>query len=142
MLTAAQAREIESEHRDAQWWELNQRVIDGTRDGDWHAVKFAHFQQALMLFERGADHRRLAEESRRGEIRLHRSRSGLLDTTHVRVVAQKDQACPGCAALHGLTLSFDEALETMPIPCPYCTTWSDKNPNGGWCRCYYEAVIE
>ena len=62
LLTAAQAQEIEGEERDAQWRGLNQWVINGTRDGDWHAVKFAYFQQALILFERGRDHRVLAAE--------------------------------------------------------------------------------
>ena len=140
LLTAEEFKEIEDDEWDNRWNALDQRVINGTREDDWHTVKYSHFLQALMMFQRGWDHRGLAAESRRGEIRFHRQFTASLDVTHVRVVANEDKSCPDCMALNGLTFTFDEALEQMPIPCPTCTTWTDKNPNGGWCRCYYQAA--
>ena len=69
LTTEKEAKRLDREVRDAKWAELNQQVIDSSAIGDWHALKMAHFQQALMLFQEGRDHHQLAQESRKAELR-------------------------------------------------------------------------
>ena len=42
-----------------------------------------------------------------------------------------------CQKLEEAIYGIDRALESMPIPYGCCKTWADKNPYGGWFRCYY-----
>ena len=41
LLTASQHKLKQQDEWDAQWSELNSRVLDGSRSGDWHAIKMA-----------------------------------------------------------------------------------------------------
>lgn len=140
LLTAKQHAQRQQEARDAEWADLNQRVIEGSRSEDWHTVKMAHFRQALMLFEQGRDHHYLASESRKSELRLIQTNHRNLGVQRV-VIAQASDCCLQCSSLEGREYSIDEALEVMPIPVKTCLYWAEKNPHGGWCVCYYAPVI-
>ena len=140
LLTKEEADRLEREDWDKRRRELNQTVIEAARNNDWHTMKMAHFQQALMLFRRGGDHHQLAAESRKSELRYFRAVYQEMGGERVTVSTAGEQACAECRRLEGQELSIDEAMELMPIPIKACKTWADKNPNGGWCRCSYSPV--
>ena len=59
------------EYQNEEWRALNQQFIDAAKAGDWHAMKMAHFQQAMMNFRRGRNHRRLAGEPEWRMVQVH-----------------------------------------------------------------------
>lgn len=138
LLTSAQHAGREREAWDARWRALNTQVVEGSRSGDWHTVKMAHFQQALMVFNRGRDHQRLAAESRKSELRHYGT---LFPAARVTVSTAGEAACSECQPLEGKAYGVDEALRLMPIPHTSCRTWADRNQHGGWCRCSYNPII-
>lgn len=101
---------------------------------DWHQQKMLHFERALWLFQAGRPHLEEARQSRRAELRGVAS-EGL--TARVRVLGGE---CAECAGLDGRVFTIEEALATLPIPCPACETWDEGR--GGWCRCLYQADLE
>lgn len=139
LLTYTQHAKREREAWDARWQACNAQVIEGSRLGNWHTVKMAHFQQALMLFKRGRDHQMLAAESRKSELRHYGS---LLKDAHVTISTTGDAACSTCKPHEGKKYSTEEALKLMPIPHTSCLTWANQNPHGGWCRCSYIPIIQ
>ena len=141
LLTASEYKLRQQEAQDAEWSELNRRIFDASRSGDWHTVKMSHFRQALMLFDQGRDHQRLAAESRKSELRYYQTTHRRLEVQRIVIETQGEACCSECRPLHEHEYSIDEALEAMPIPVKTCQTWADKNPHGGWCRCYYNPVI-
>ena len=144
LFTRTQALDWDRQKRDKVWRELNETVIAAYESGqsrDFHRAKMAHFQQALMLFKGGREHHTIAGASRKDEILHHKANAVNLRYTTVEVVAQRDVACGPCQELHGRQYTFAEALKQMPIPVRACETWPDKNPHGGWCRCYYKPVL-
>jgi len=143
LVTREDHTRIRQEEWDAEWKALNSQVVEGSRTGDWHEVKMAHFRQALMLFQKGRDHQQLAAESRKSELRYYRTSPSYqnLGVTQVTVSTAEEEACEQCRFLHGKVFEIDRALEAMPIPVRTCQTWADKNEHGGWCRCSYNPVI-
>ena len=143
LLTREDHSRIQQEEWDAEWKALNYQVIEGSRTGDWHKAKMAHFRQALMLFQKGRDHHRLASESRKSELRYYRTFPSYqnLGVTHVTIWTAEEAACEECRSLHGKVFEIDQALEVMPIPVRTCRTRADKNEHGGWCTCSYNPVI-
>ena len=142
LFTRTQAVDWDRQKRDKLWRELNEIVIaayESGQSGDFHRASMAHFQQALMLFDRGADHHPTAQASRKDEILHHRANAVNLKYTKVEVVSQS--GCGPCRELHGRRYTFAEALEQMPIPVRACETRANKNPHGGWCGCYYNPVL-
>ena len=143
LLTREDYSRIRQEEWDAEWKALNTQVIDGSRAGDWHKVKMAHFRQSLMLFQQGRDHHRLASESRKSELRYYRTFEMYreMGVTKVEIHTGEEAACEECRSLHGKVFEISQALEVMPIPVRTCLTWADKNEHGGWCTCSYNPVI-
>lgn len=125
--------------RDNRWAYLNQQILDASKKNDWHAVKVAKYEQSLMMFDRGGDHFRALEDSRRAELQYYRREYSHLGVK--RVVIQAEGGCPECQVLHGKEYSIEEALELLPIPVRTCQTWAGKNGHGGFCRCYFDAVF-
>ena len=143
LLTAKQHAQREQEAWDADWQALSKQVIAASREGDLHGVHFGQFRQALMLFDAGRDHQRVAAESRRSEI-LYYQRSEpyrRMGVTHVGIATGEEAACDECRPLHGRVLAIDDALAQMPIPVRTCRTRAENNPHGGWCRCHYDPQI-
>ncbi len=136
LLTAKQHKQASRAARDAEWKALNMHSLEAMKDGDWQTLSFAQFRQAGMLFDRSADHHRMAQESRKSELRFHRSRGG----TRVTVYNIGDKACSECRPQHGREYNIDDAMREMPIPVKLCKFQADKNPHGGWCRCSYMPV--
>ena len=143
LLTQQEHVRISQQEWDAEWQSLNSRIVDGSRTGDWHAVKMGHFRQALMLFKKGRDHQFLASESRKSELRYYRTFPSYreMGVTSVKIGTAEEAACAECRPLHDTTFEINQALETMPIPVRTCQTWSEKNEHGGWCRCSYSPVF-
>ena len=141
LLTKTDDERVRREQWDAEWEAASLRVEEGIRSGDWHTVKVAHFQQALMLFKQGSDHQRLAAESRKSELRYYRNMYQGVGITRVAISTVGDACCSECSSLHGKEFSIEEALESMPIPVKTCQTWVDKNQYGGWCRCSYDPIM-
>ena len=50
-----------------------------------------------------------------------------------------DDACPACRKNAGKRLTIEEAMATMPIPCPECSKEIDAVE--GYCRCRYFAIF-
>ena len=142
LLTRQEHVRISQREWDAEWKALNAEVIDGNRTGDWHTVQMAYFQQALMLFKKGRDHRELAAESRKSELRYYRALEVYreMGVTKIEIVTAEEAACEECRPLHGRAFEIDQALELMPIPVPTCRTWEEENEHGGWCRCLYSPI--
>ena len=61
--------------------------------------------------------------------------------SHRNYAAPAGSQAAGAAFKDTWTLSDDEALDRMPIPCPTCINQGNKNPSGDWCRCYYQTVM-
>ena len=141
LLTRTDANRWDRKERDDRWKSLNLQVIEAYERGDFHTAEMAHFSLALMLFNEGRDHNQMARLSREDEIRHHWTTAESLGTTKIRIVAQKGDACNSCQEQNGREYTFEQALEHMPIPVRQCETRLDKNPNGGWCRCYYAPVL-
>ena len=143
LVTEEEYTRVRQEAWDAEWESLSGRVINGIDSGDWHQVKMAYFQQALMLFGEGHDHRLLATESRKAELRYYLSSPVYqgMGVTKVQVVTVEEAACDECRSLHGKEFDIDQALELMPIPVHTCRTRADKNVHGGWCTCSFIPVL-
>ena len=137
----AEAERLRRKEWDAQWKALNLQVIEASRAGDWHAIQMAHFQQALMLFDRGRDHRDLARASRKAELQQYKERYKEMGVRRVKIMTTGSASCARCAPLEGQSFTIEEALDQMPIPHDDCQTWRGENPYGGWCRCLYQPVI-
>ena len=116
LLTADEYKLRQQEARDAEWSELNRRILDASRSGDWHTIKMAHFRQALMLFDQVRDHQWLAAESRKSELRYYQTVYRHLEVERVTISTTGEASCPECRQLDGREFSIEEALETMPIP--------------------------
>lgn len=143
LTTEREAKRLDQEQRDAKWSELNRQAIDSSTTGDWHAVKMAHFQQALMLFQEGRDHHQLAQESRKAELRHYLGvREMGLGSGKVKISTAREASCPTCRPLQGKVFGIEEALAEMPIPVRECQFRKDKKPHGGWCRCLYLPVLD
>ena len=143
LLTLKDRDRIRREEWDAEWKVLNSQVIEGVSSGDWHSVKMAYFRQALMLFQKGGDHQRLALESRKSELRYYQNFESYqrMGVTRVTISTAEEASCAECRSLQGKDFGIHDALELMPIPVHSCQTWADKNEYGGWCRCSYNPVI-
>ncbi len=143
LVTREHHSRIRQEEWDAEWKALNSQVIEGSRAGDWHRVKTAHFRQALMLFQKGRDHQRLAAESRKSELRYYQAFPSYqsLGVTQITLLTAEQESCEECGSLHGKVFEIEQALDVMPIPVRTCRTWAEKNEHGGWCRCSYNPVI-
>jgi hypothetical protein len=50
-----------------------------------------------------------------------------------------EDCCPNCRQLNGKRFLIDDAMTTMPIPCPDCTT--EMYAVHSYCRCRYFAVF-
>ena len=137
LLTKTQAAAWDRDVWDSQWKELNHAFIEASKTNDWHAMKMAHFRQALMQFGRGRDHQRLAAESRKSEIRHYQS----IGCERLSIMVNADD-CAECLTLKDKVLTIEEALKQMPIPVKTCQNEADKNQYGGWCRCSYNPIID
>lgn len=96
-----------------------------------------YFEQALQLWQEGKPFFKVAQESRRAQLRAY---AESIDT--VEIIDAGESSCPACRALHGKKLSIKQALEEMPIPVATCTTDAGEfGQQQGWCRCDYVPVI-
>jgi len=50
-----------------------------------------------------------------------------------------DDACPACKKMAGKRFTIEDAMATMPIPCPECT--KEIEAVKGYCRCRYFAIF-
>ena len=143
LLTQQEHARITQQEWDTEWKSLNAQIVDGSRTGDWHTVKMAHFKQGLMLFDKARDHQLLAAESRKSELRYYRTLPSYreMGVTMVEISTAGEGACEECGPLHGQVFKIDQALEAMPIPMPTCRNRAEKNEHGGWCRCSYSPII-
>jgi DNA-directed RNA polymerase subunit RPC12/RpoP len=55
-------------------------------------------------------------------------------------VAVRPGCCGECRAQQGNTLSIDEALKLLPVPCHNCTHGLSDQRDHPWCRCTYAPV--
>ena len=101
-------------------------------------MEMAYLQQALIVFKRRGDHRQFAAESRIAGFRTFRSFFSDSEVPRVVVATPGSESCFECQKLEEAIYGIDRALESMPIPYGCCKTWADKNPYGGWFRCYYQ----
>ena len=141
LLTAAQSKRQAQKERDERWVELNQQTLDAYRTGDFHSAMMAHYEQARILFERGADHHRTAQAACKDELRHYRQNGRSLGVDTVVIRTLEEAACAVCAPFEGRAFSIKEALKLMPIPHRDCETLGNENKYGGLCRCSYEPVI-
>lgn len=123
-----------------QWANLDKRVREALRSSDWGSLSAAYFRQALLLYQRGLDHRRTLQESRKAELRRYGALDRDMGATRVRIMAGGDEACSECSKNEGREMSIGEALQAMPIPVTSCQNGTDENLYGGWCRCSFELV--
>ena len=113
--------------RDALWHIMDQRNYQMLASGEGSMF----FMMALFLHEEGKDSLKVMREKARTDLREIRSQSPRYN--RVKVCGG---ACDACRALEGKLLTIEQALETLPVPCPECT--NDVNASGrGWCRCWY-----
>jgi len=110
----------EPSNRDVFWRVLNQQGL--------------YYEMALFVEEEGGDFFPLLQQTRKMEL-LEYKKGG---TKKVEILAT---GCPSCQKLSGKILDVDAALKEMPIPNKDCTTYW-HNPNQGFCRCIYIAVLE
>lgn len=114
--------------RDALWSIMNERSQGAS---DHTESKMALFEMGLFLHEEGRDNLKVMQEAARAQLREIRS-VGIRD--EVKIFSEG--GCDTCRALDGTVLTIEQALKTMPIPCPECV--HDVNDSGrGWCRCMY-----
>ena len=138
LLTAEEDARLARERRNEEWKRLSELVRVAMQAGDLQSLKSAYQQQANILFVEGRPHFHIAQEARRAELMSFLE----IDIARVEVMTSDDErVCAHCQSLDGKVFTIKEALDTMPIPGPYCTDGSEQNPHGGRCRCVFGAVI-
>ena len=144
LLTAKQDEQRKRRERDERWAELNRQTLKAYRTGDFHSAQMAHFEKALILFDRGANHHQSAEAARKDELLYYQRSEDYRDmgVRDVVISTCAEASCAVCAPLEGQRFSIKDALRLMPIPHKDCKTLADQNQHGGWCRCSYEPVLE
>jgi hypothetical protein len=116
-------------------WSLFNELITKTKD--LHESKMIYYTMSLFLHDEGRDYFPTRQLSAKMELMQGQNSSIKLKA---KIIAAKD-SCEACQKLANKSMSIEEALEKMPIPCKECThTISDNNR--GFCRCCYgfEAV--
>lgn len=106
----------------------------------WHLAKKAaeeaianggrtlvYIGMAIMLHKTGHDHVPVYRKHFEQELRWYKNQD-VFETATVRC---NQDACQACIRQDGQTLTIDEALRRMPLPCVDCNTV-------GLCRCNYE----
>ncbi len=123
---------------DAAWRVMN-TLVSETKD--YHARGMIYFQMARFLWEEGKDHLQIAREVPRMELAAWKKSAdaGLLDLRAIRltVITAHEASCPNCRELEGTELTYQEALNSSPIPVPECTNETSPTQPRGWCRCIY-----
>ena len=123
---------------DAAWGIMNQLVV---RTANYHARGMIYWHMARFLWEEKKDHLQMARMVRAMELAnwKHLADLGQLDLRRMRVIVitAHESACSNCLALEGRSFSYEEAVETMPIPVANCTTDLTDGRTRGWCRCLF-----
>ena len=138
LLTEKGVEHLERQQWHEGWQRLNAEVVEAYKTGDWGGAEIAHFNQAVMLFDKGRDHRQSAHLSRQDRLRGYQTSSQIYSD---KVMVQSNGCCDECASKEGLTLTIAAALMRNPIPHDDCQSLRDKNEFGGWCRCEYDQVL-
>ena len=151
LYTEAQATEWDWEHTDQKWRWRNQQKTTAMKTGDWSLLATASDAMALMLFHRGRDHRQLAEEAKRAELRQYQAtevsmaddarRVVSVVVKEIRIASDEYEQCPTCRVVKGRRLAVTDALQLMPLPVKGCTRFEEHNRYGGLCRCQYSPVF-
>jgi hypothetical protein len=104
-----------------------------------HERKMALYQLASYAEKEGRPFHEFLTEAIRCELLIYRQTTVV--TTVEILTAGPGNACAECEAQRGKVFSTDEALRTMPLPCPKCTrTLLGTRP--GFCRCTWLPVLE
>jgi uncharacterized Zn finger protein (UPF0148 family) len=103
-----------------------------------HQRKMAYSSLALCADKEGQPYRELLLQAARCELLLFKQRSvGKVEI----LTGGPGNACSQCEGLHGQIWEIDEALKTMPIPSPTCTS-TLLGSTAGFCRCTYVADLK
>ncbi|WP_292466460.1 hypothetical protein [Methanolobus sp.] len=111
---------------------LNDNAIEKK---DIDTIRNTLWIMSLILYREGRDFIRLKQESEK--MRLVKYRKEGVEMVKI----SSPGPCEACAKNNGKVLTIDEALETMPIPNPDCTTKTRDGPSG-WCRCRYVVFFD
>lgn len=112
--------------------DLNKEAI---QKGDLQTIRNMQNSMSMVLYHEGKDFIEPKQEAKR--IRLAEYRRIGFDK--VRIASPNP--CEECAKNIGRVFTITEALKTMPIPNPDCTTKIRDGP-AGWCRCKYVAFFD
>jgi uncharacterized Zn finger protein (UPF0148 family) len=104
-----------------------------------HERKMAYYQLASYAEKEGRPFHEFLTEAVRCELLIYKQ-TPVVTTVEI-LTAGPANACAECDAQRGKVFSIDEALRTMPLPCPRCTrTLLGARP--GFCRCTWLPVVE
>jgi hypothetical protein len=124
--------------RDVVWSFLNELIFEYGKKLEFKQMSILYYTQALILDEAGRDFLPVLKESRKMEL-LDMKRIGI---KKARIItAAGEHACNACQKLSDRVIYIEDALNIMPLPCKECS-YSVYSNNPGFCRCYYEAIIE
>lgn len=110
-------------------------------DATLHQAKMAWYQWGLLEAAAGRPHLDAAREARRFDLLDCRESAGRMQLSEVVEIRTAGPPCSACATLEGRRISISEALAQMPIPCLSCTTELHTGARG-FCRCWYQLVLE
>lgn len=153
-LQGVQARFLVTEDREwshvrESWEKWMKKLYDmvlerGDRREAWDLAE-SYYEMACFFKRQGVEWSHLKDRwktlrQKNHELELEKYRDSNV-VSQVKIVAT-DDSCDACRGKAGATLTVEAALLKAPLPVDDCTYWEDTKPVGGWCRCYYEAVVD
>jgi len=120
---------------DGMWNLCNERARGLLEGENFTELRMLYLHMAEFLGKEGKDCACVLEEAARAQLLAHGK------DRVVRVAVRcRDGCCSHCLAGSGEIYTVEEALDSMPLPRPSCT--SDIGPvrTCSYCRCEYEAL--
>jgi hypothetical protein len=130
------ARSDLSDH-DIIWGMFNEDLQSLMKQGDLHGLSCRYYEMALFAGGEDRDFTQLLEACHKMSLSALKATGGV---EKVQIMTCGSDSCEACQNLDGKTLTIDEALHTMPLPCKGCTM-NVVGTRPGFCRCLYTAVV-
>jgi hypothetical protein len=126
---------IENNDNDVIWSLFNELLVLNSNDFDIQSK--IYLSMAIFLFNEGKDFFPLLKESYRAELLSLELKSIESPLTSMAIIVtstnEKSGACSKCKELNGFQMTFEDALEKMPIPIKNC----DRSVRFNRCTSFY-----
>ncbi len=126
---------IENNDNDVIWSLFNELLVLNSNDFDIQSK--IYLSMSIFLFDEGKDFFPLLKESYRAELKNLQLKSYESPLNSMAIIVtstnEKSGACSKCKELNGLQMTFEDAIEKMPIPIKNC----DRSVRFNRCTSFY-----